>query len=326
MKRLHFASLIGLLLIGQIQGASSSSSLVNYRGTIAQLASYDYVRLPHQNMPQDFSSQPISRNQTSPFEQRMKQSIPGLFIKGKRDNIISAAKGSQAYIHYRPGKNIYDYFIWSGGVAALLGLGLYGMHTHDVLSVNWKHILFCASVASAAGIYGSWDKSVTNNSEKDDILGLRTKPKKMVEAVRRLAEGFTKQWTNLSGVLTCNTTPIYAGYFNQFKLGDDLTLTQRERLWLYSLNNANQLPLRDLGLTNNVIDNVWLEREMVVGYKAAYEYLLHDLASNDKLGTILAAEEKKYTIPAAIPMATLAAGVVSGLGIMRDYRLSRIQG
>jgi hypothetical protein len=327
MKRLHFASLLGLIFIGQAYGASSSNSLqlppVNYTGTFAQLANINCMPLPHKNIPKAFSqfcsSGGFSRNEPSQFEETMKPIIPGLFRKFTRNEVISAATASQAYTHHRlPNKNIYDYLRWSSGFAALLGSCLWVMHETDVLAVNWKHILLCASLASAAGIYGSWDDISANNSEKQDIINLRTDPEKMIRAVRRLAEGFTERWQpNSKNEEVCNPVPVYEGYFNQHKLGADVTADYRS--WMKSSSpaphNAEQLPLRNLKKTK--IDDI----------KDVYQHVYNHLwiTSTNRLGTIYSAENIQYTIPVAIPCATTAALLVSGIALIRDFRLSRIQ-
>jgi hypothetical protein len=312
------------MLMGQMHGAASSGDTkltpVNYTGTLAQLASpiKTYV-IWHENMPDEFSLQKYkSLNVLRPNDSKTNLEMHMQFHNVTRESLLTAARATDAYRSYRPSTNMFMYAGWNAGIFAALALGLYGMHAAKVLHVNWKHMLFSASLASAlAGIYCATRPDHVTSDDKENIIAVRTE--KLPSAVYSLACGFY----TANSEYRCQ--PIHDGYFNQVELGAPASADHRNDIKSspFALpSGAADLPMRNL----KDVHNAQLERH----FNHVRDYLCNDLASDAKLGAILAVEDQQNTIPAYIPIATiatLAAGLVSGVGLARDYGLfTRVQG
>jgi hypothetical protein len=317
MKRLLLTGLIGLMFMGQMHGAASSNAPqlppVNYTGTVAQLASNQSYVIWHENMP----ANPLQKDKRFIDSLRPDKSIKRFesylqFPTDTRDNLLSAARATDAYISYRQSTNMFAYARWSAGIFAAFSFGLWRMHAANVLHVNWKHVLLSASLASAiAGIYCATRPDHAASGDINNIITLRTNG--LPGAVYRLACGFYTAAPSLN----C----VYDGYFNLVELGTPCKPRHRDQItrnYGSHFAGAENLPMRNLKYVS-----------FQEYFNHVHNYLCNDLASDAKLGALLAAEEKYY-IPAYIPIATIAtltAGLVSGVGLARDYGLfTRVQG
>jgi PAS domain-containing protein len=331
MKRLLLTGFLGLMLMGQMHGAASSSNgaasssngaasssiniieltaaqLPKCQGTLAQLADGQSYLIPHEAMPLQYDVKTLCQpsNQCGElFKFVMPQS------NCARADLLYSARQTNDYKYY----NMFTYAGWSASIFAALAFGLYGMHTAKILHVNWKHMLFSASLASAlASIYCATRDNHVESDDIENIIALRTE--KRSDAICRLALGYfiTDEDERI--------TTINRGFCHL--LNTEPTCTEGHRRAINGiLSNQNfsetdSLPMLNCGNNNrNGFTNY---------FELAHYYLCYNLASDKKLGALLAAKEKP-AIPAYIPIATIAAGLVSGVGLARDYGLfTRIQG